>query len=700
MGTPEDRSSRRNSEQFDYQDLFEDPDYSYSEESCSDASVDSSTQRRSSRRLKRRTTNSSKSPTNSKIRSRSPSRQRKPSSTPKSSGGTYVKDGIKYSKRGDAYLPGETDKEFHRRRTREGMGALNTSTDAIFKVPSVTLPTASQNAASVVASIEPSIAPPLTNSADPASSVDITTLQSQIRRLQTALEEERRQRRVIAAKVALLETDNARLRANAANNSLPVPTLITPPSVPTGTVAAVTASLPGAASLPPPSELESLLTKIVCKVFGVALPSAQDNQQSDSRKQRNPSASRKAPKNVVSSNQPQIAPASSASVNSAIPGNKDTKRKRPSQQGIQNKGVAGNSVHLSSPAPLATPTYADISRLNSTGPTLLTAPAFSSSAAARSTLDGDFQTVSSKRKRTQRSPNQLAGTLPSPSAASTPAPLAPRHRPNSLLVLPVDSGTKALFLMQQAKLSPRAFNILHHTEFPSGAVLLVCGSAAKVEELRAAVAHIAGLRLKTETKLGYSFRVHFIPEETTEDDFVEDFGKRFPQAPVTVKFVPYWAPKAGSRQVGAKLAVCEVDADTFKTAEAVRSLRVGWSTCPLDTKPYVNRCSHCHLLGHNKNHCSAATTTEAPALAAPADPSSSSVECRDCLHFNATILAANLGRHRLRAVGHPTGHSSCVTYRRLLGKKLPVPSPTDTVPEPLINFEAEQPMEEGLPLSS
>ena len=233
---------------------------------------------------------------------------------------------------------------------------------------------------------------------------------------------------------------------------------------------------------------------------------------------------------------------------------------------------------------------------------------------------------------------------------------------------------------------------MQHIEFPSGAVLLVCRTREKLEELRAALLKIKEIQLKTEVKSAFSFRVHYVPIDTTETEFEADFRRRFPEGEAQIKFVSYWSPKPGSRQENAKIAFCEVSEELFKLAETVRSIRVGWNSCPLDTKPYVNRCSRCGLLGHNQAHCQPPTTSTGDtgdSQTVSSLPELPDNACRDCAKYNAGIIAAKLSKNRLRSTDHATGAPMCPTYRRLLGKKLPTASSSPAKATP------NQPMEEG-----
>ena len=604
--------------------------------------------------------------------------------TPTKSGRRTI-DGIRYSKRGVAYLPGESTAEFHRRRTKEQMGSIAPppaqNERATFKPPPGLPPlTRNKTATSSVSTGSNTAAPPLLSPQRPTTvttttlpNADIADLQSKLRQLQTTLEEERQQRRVLASKIAILEAENAQLKALPARQSTPTSV----PSVQAGSVAAATAELPTASLLPPTAELEAMLLKVVCKVFGVAPPSAMDTSTGPLAP-TGVSLQHRSSAPTSSKTSPATVPAKLDSKAGAVPQNSRNSQKKKGKRAQKTTKAQTNSESTSStrhtpttglatqqslsvPAPLATPTitYADI---------------------ARRTTSNEFQEVRN-RKRPTRSTTAVQGT-PALQPKRNPSnslskPMPPRRRPNSILVLPAAAGSDALVSIQQARINPRTFNITQHTRFPSGAVLLICGSTEKAEALRTALQAIPEIRLKAEKKPGFSFRIHYIPEDTTEEEFVGDFERRFPNETVLFKFVPYTEPKAGTRQVGSKLAYCEVSEATFHLAEKTRTLRVGWSSCPIDTKPFVSRCTKCGLLGHNKNHCQPPVNMQTDSMEESAPVTGT---CHDCSNFNTRIRNAQLGKRRLRDVHHPTGDKSCPTYRRLLGKKMPTTTPKSTPP--------------------
>lgn len=243
-------------------------------------------------------------------------------------------------------------------------------------------------------------------------------------------------------------------------------------------------------------------------------------------------------------------------------------------------------------------------------------------------------------------------------------PSSVKHNPATLLLLPDKDTPNVLQKLQNMpQADPRQLGIKRHVVFPSGALLVTCGSAEQASQLRN-ITGTAGIQEKTRTEKAPEFRIHQIPKNTTSEHIQADLERRFPGIKARVNLHPYRCEKFKDLQ----FAVVQTNLADLKKVSKVRSIRVGWTTCQLDTRIHVTRCLNCGLLGHSEKKCD---RMEAQSEDTANHPEG---ECRDCHHHNKLQQEASKAtgvKGNTRAVVHQTGSSQCPTLIALKKKALP-----------------------------
>ena len=254
-------------------------------------------------------------------------------------------------------------------------------------------------------------------------------------------------------------------------------------------------------------------------------------------------------------------------------------------------------------------------------------------------------------------------------------PTSIKHNPATLLLLP-DSVTPNVLqkLQNMPEANPRQLGIKRHVAFPSGALLVTCGSATQAEQLRG-ITTKAGIHEKVRRTKAPEFRVHSVPSETTPAQLKADIQQRLGEIEAEVALFPYQDP----RFQGQCFAVVKTTIEDLKKVAKIRSLRVGWTQCRVDTRIHVSRCSKCGLLGHSTQKC---TQMEEEVIPPEQQHQAEGDSCRDCQYHNKQLDEAKRTtgvRGNRRPSNHKTGSNNCPTLLSLKKKALPLrPSHPET----------------------
>ncbi|KAM7249066.1 hypothetical protein ACFE04_016265 [Oxalis oulophora] len=299
------------------------------------------------------------------------------------------------------------------------------------------------------------------------------------------------------------------------------------------------------------------------------------------------------------------------------------------------------------------------------------------------------------RKRGKKKPPQLPPRAPATQSTTT-KPSKPtqraaqkkelkplKHDPSSLLVLPTEKDQRAYEILRNSTaLDPHALGIKHHVEFPNGAVLLRCATQDQVKTLRTLIPAVPGTTLKEERTRKPEFYVHNVPNTANEAQIKASIARVLGSEPEELKILPYNKPV----QPNTVYVVCSVDAALYEVAKKRRTIRIGWSACPIRTTPYIPRCALCHLLGHKEAKCPSKDLIQEDSMEGNSQANlpdlSQSSPCHDCKAFNQKILEAKLGRKRCRPTDHPTNSAGCPTRIAWIRRMLPNTTPATAAKPP------------------
>lgn len=285
--------------------------------------------------------------------------------------------------------------------------------------------------------------------------------------------------------------------------------------------------------------------------------------------------------------------------------------------------------------------------------------------------DDDYQTVHRKKKK------------------RTFVAQPPKTKETQILVVPEDSSKNVLDLLRKLPdINPRNFGVKNVINLPSGGALVTCQTKEQTSALSQAVAGASGVQIKKPTTRPAEFRIHSVPIETSATELQEDIERTLGHKALGITFVLYKKPSVP----GTKMAVCQVPLSTYRTACDLSRIRIGWTFCELRTLPYISRCTRCGLLGHHTDKCQAPTETEI-SIHKPEDP------CHDCTTHNNRVKLAKLPSQK-RSVSHPTGHRTCPTLLALRRGASNFVDPPDYVPpvpttDVPTNLPSTQPMDGG-----
>ena len=115
----------------------------------------------------------------------------------------------------------------------------------------------------------------------------------------------------------------------------------------------------------------------------------------------------------------------------------------------------------------------------------------------------------------------------------------------------------------------RKLGIKRQVTFPSGALLVTCESATKVDQLRQ-ITSTAGIKEKIRKENAPKFWVHTIPKNTTVEQ-VKDLTRRFAGTKFHVELHPYHSEKYKDQF----FAAVRTSLEDLKNVAKARYIRVG-----------------------------------------------------------------------------------------------------------------------------
>ena len=146
-------------------------------------------------------------------------------------------------------------------------------------------------------------------------------------------------------------------------------------------------------------------------------------------------------------------------------------------------------------------------------------------------------------------------------------PSSIKHDPSTLLLLPNDTTPNVLQKLQNMpEVDPRGLGIKRHIPFPSGALLVTCGTTAQAEQLRSATAKV-GISEKVRKTKPSEFRIHAIPGGTTTEQLKQDLEKHLGAIEAHISLLPYHNP----RFAGQLFAVVQTNLEDLKKVEKPKS---------------------------------------------------------------------------------------------------------------------------------
>lgn len=223
-----------------------------------------------------------------------------------------------------------------------------------------------------------------------------------------------------------------------------------------------------------------------------------------------------------------------------------------------------------------------------------------------------------------------------------------------VLLIPATPESGAVLDEIKKLVDPRSVNVTRTVQFPSGAALIQCGTAAEATRLKDAAISSCHIKEKPRPAFLPEFRIHNVDVDTTVEELQADLSKQLGHTASEIRFVPYKDAARSKR----KLAVCYAERQLHAAASKRRNIRVGWISCRIDATTLLPRCRKCRLLGHVEKHCSGAERA----------PPTAKEPCIDCRSYNQRIQLARLPKGMRRNENHETNHASCPTKQTLMTK--------------------------------
>jgi len=156
--------------------------------------------------------------------------------------------------------------------------------------------------------------------------------------------------------------------------------------------------------------------------------------------------------------------------------------------------------------------------------------------------------------------------------------------------------------------------------------------------------------------------------KTTPAQLKADIQQRLGEIEAEVALFAY----QDTRFQGQCFAVVKTTIEDLKKVAKIRSLRVGWTQCQVDTQIHVSRCAKCGLLGHSTQKC---TQMEEEVIPPEQQQQATENSCRDCQHHNKQLDEARKVtgvKGNWRLTNHRTGSNKCPTLLSLKKKALPL----------------------------
>ena len=287
---------------------------------------------------------------------------------------------------------------------------------------------------------------------------------------------------------------------------------------------------------------------------------------------------------------------------------------------------------------------------------------------------GSFQPTRKQRLQEQKKAKLAAKTAKpiksKPEASKRQKlPISMKEDPKTILLLPSKEAPIVVQKLQNSpEADPRKLGIRRHVQFPSGAALVTCSSENQANELRN-IATQLGLTEKTRTRRPPQFTLHGLHARSTAEQVTADIEARFHISPVKVEIFP---SKLSSEKFFAVVTTTE---ELLYKLRKVRTIRIGWDYCRVDTRQHIHRCTSCNLLGHTNKKCPRMATEDSTSSAVIVSPTATNDNCVDCAHYNQQRTSATCstsGRPpKLRPTNHTTGSKSCPTLLAFKKKALP-----------------------------